>query len=122
MSNDKTNRHCWDHLCTDSYRMGGCECGCEVCWFTATGERKLGAEGCAVGCPCASKPSGFVPTGAVGVWLGQGAGYMLVKSPTRWRVLDPNGLEIEPHPKADTMDEANSLATKHARAAGHAHP
>lgn len=77
---------------------------------------------CALGCGCDQRPPGFVLDGP-GVFLGQGAGYQIIRQPVGWNVVDPDGETIYmPGTLAATLDRANADATLHARAAGHGHP
>lgn len=57
-----------------------------------------------------------------GQYKGRGAGYLLKKLRLHWTVVAPNGAEVPAHPLPLTLDEANLLASRHARENGHGHP
>ena len=67
---------------------------------------------------------GFEQSGARGIWIGRGAGYQLVKLEVGWDVLDPRGvgLSLPEDERPQTLDDANALAVRLAREAGHGHP
>lgn len=74
------------------------------------------------GCRSAPERPGFEHIG-VGMWLGQGAGYVLLWRRDGWEPLEPDGASlVHGRPLPKTMDEANALATRHARESGHDHP
>lgn len=75
-------------------------------------------------CGCMARGPGFDQSGARGVWVGRGAGYQLVKLAVGWDVLDPRGvgLSLPEDERPQTLDDANALAVRLAREAGHGHP
>lgn len=121
-----TVEHCGRLDCVESReRDGRCYCACDECTY------------CKCGCNQQPARAGFEQV-EPGRWKGRGAGYEIRRVLLGWAVRGPNG-DIEDEqgavdkaqrrsallaqqPIPTTMDEANMVATLHARAAGHGHP
>ena len=107
----KRRNHCLGLTCDDGGAGDDCMCPCDGC------------SRCACGCLEPTR-QGFEQSGVRGIWVGRGAGYQLVKLPVGWDVLTPGGvgLLLPEDQRPQTFDDANALAVRMAREAGHGHP